>query len=123
MLSRSTATRRVKRCAPALSAKLEIALKNGLTPPVELSRILSPGSLSPITKIARLKKEVVQQGIAVAKLSRDAFGPRQRIDLLVEQRAQSMHRTQNILVSPNPAAVIRPGGTLHVEVRVRLLRR
>ena len=65
----------------------KIACKNCLTAPVDLLRIIRPGSSSPVTKVARLEQEVVQQRIAVTELLRDAFGGHQRVDLLVEQCA------------------------------------
>src|SRR6185369_9379958 len=89
-----------------------------LRPPADLLRVVRPDALPPVAIAARLGVEEVEERVAVSAVAggHPLFGY-----LLVEERADPLHRAEDVVVSLHPGDVVGPAAALHVEASIFLL--
>src|ERR1041385_6308699 len=87
-------------------------------PPAYLPRVLRPPPLPPIPITTRLRRQQMEQRLAIRPT---APVHRPAVQLLVKLRAQLVHRVQHIFIAANPAQIARPRSALKMEPMIALL--
>src|SRR6266436_917644 len=98
---------------------LKVMRKDFRATSADLAGVIGPPSLTPITIATCLRREQMEQRVAIRTA---ALVHWTIIELLVELRAELVHRVENIFVAFHPAQVIRPGTALEMKPVVALLR-
>src|ERR1051326_606503 len=105
--------------SPALGPSPKIMPQHFRPPPAYLPRVLRPPPLPPIPITTRLRRQQMEQRLAI-RLATPVH--RLTVQLFVKLRAQLVHRVQHIFIAANPAQIARPRSALKMEPMIALLR-
>src|ERR1043166_2456705 len=103
----------------ALGPSPKIMPQHFRPPPAYLPRVLRPPPLPPIPITTRLRRQQMEQRLAI-RLATPVH--RLTVQLFVKLRAQLVHRVQHIFIAANPAQIARPRSALKMEPMIALLR-
>src|ERR1051325_11024652 len=102
----------------ALGPSPKIMPQHFRPPPAYLPRVLRPPPLPPIPITTRLRRQQMEQRLAI-RLATPVH--RLTVQLFVKLRAQFVHRVQHIFITPHPAQIARPRPALKMEPMIALL--